>query len=308
MAITHTSRTNDARYDISATQWNTLVDMFVGVGRVIVSDTEPSPAYDGDLWFNPGVPVAPDIGAFIDSFNNSSLDSTRFGTWTTGAGVSVVETTQLTITDTTTAGSYAQAYLKRQFAFNEKITYRLRATATPSEDGKAMFGLWENYTGVTADYAPAHDANWYKRRRILFMHRPGAAGQAIGIDTSDGTGAAMAADTDGSYSTVTTGCQLASMSTTDYYDYIIEQMYTTADKTAAGGRQTGAADNTWQVRTTIKNNAGTIVIQTNWFNTSIIAQGIDSGSSTYWVVIGQPCDDPADTVNRGMTAQQFQVS
>jgi hypothetical protein len=54
MAITHTNRTNSALYDISATQWNALVDMFVGVGRVIRSETEPSPAYEGDLWFAPG--------------------------------------------------------------------------------------------------------------------------------------------------------------------------------------------------------------------------------------------------------------
>ena len=300
MAITHTARTNDARYDISATQWNTLVDMFSGVGRVIVSDTEPSPAYDGDLWFNPGVPVAPDLDPFTDSFNNSSLDSVRFGTWTTGTGTSVVETTELTITDNTTAGTHAMAYLKRQFVWNEKVTYRLRAKNPVGVVNQLMLAVWENYTGVTTDFAPAHDADWYKRRRIFLMHNGNAASWDL-IPMAGVTFITNITPENGSTA-------IAAMSNSNYYDYIIEQLYTNADKTAAGERQTGAADNTWQIRATIKDNAGAIVNQTDWISTSAITHNADSGSNTYYIVIGVPMDDPTDVVNRGMTVQQFQRS
>jgi hypothetical protein len=300
MALTPTSRTNRALYDISADQWNMLVDMFSDVGRVRISETEPDPTYDGDLWINPGILVAPGLDIFTDSFNNSSFDTARFGTWTTGTGTSVVETTELTITDNTTAGTHAMAYLKRQFLWNEKITYRLRAKNPVGTANQVMLCVWEDYTGITADFAPAHDADWYKRRRIYLMHNGNAASWNM-ITMAGVTFTTNMTPANGSTAT-------AAMPNGDWYDYIIEQLYTNADKTAAGERQTGAVDNTWQIRATVKDDTGAIVNQTDWIDTSAITHNADSGSNAYYVVIGHPMDDPTDTGNRGLTAQQFQVS
>jgi hypothetical protein len=92
MAITHTSRTNSALYDISATQWNALVDMFSGVGRIIVSDTEPSPAYEGDLWIQAGGSYIPPSGEYDWAF---PVDNDTLGAWamTAGTGTAIMDLT-----------------------------------------------------------------------------------------------------------------------------------------------------------------------------------------------------------------------
>ena len=215
--------------------------------------------------------ATPTAVTFTDNFDNSSLDTTRFGTITNSSGT-VTETTSLALGDDgVTSNKVACLYLKAEVSLSTARTYRARIVNTGAAEGCNQMTLY----GVSGS-APAYsDLSTIDHWIITTCWRGSTASVCTYYNTGTWTGASMTGQTN-----------LGSMSSSNYYDHIIEVANN-------GG--------TWQIRATIKNNAGTTLSQTSWVNCSSLRS-----ESHYFIVIGRPYS--GETYNGSMTVQQFQVS
>ena len=231
---------------------------------------EGSGRYSDSGWGSANATPAVSV-TFTDNFDNSSLDTARFGT-ITNAGGTVTETTSLALGDDgTTSNKIACVYLKAEVSLATAQTYRARVVNTAGTDALNQLTLFGT-SGSAPVYADLSDINkWI----VSLVHRPGGSGVSIYYNTGTWAGTAMPGQTN-----------LSSMSTSNYYDYILEVKQNTG---------------VWQVQATIKNNSGTTISQSNWVNASSLAS-----YSKYWLIVGRPYQDGA--YNGSLTVQQFQVS
>lgn len=215
--------------------------------------------------------ATPTAVTFTDNFNDSSLDTTRFGT-ITNAGGTVTETTSLALADDgTTWNKIACLYLKAEVSLSTARTYRARIVNTSATEGCNQMTLY-GCSGTAPTYSDFSNIDHWI---IATTWRGSTASVSTYYNTGTWAGTAMTGQTN-----------LGSMSSSNYYDYIIEVAQN------AG---------TWQIRATIKNNSGTVLSQTSWVNCSSLRS-----ESHYFIVIGRPYQDGA--FNGSMTVQQFQVS
>jgi hypothetical protein len=272
MAITHTNRTNSALYDISATQWNTLVDMFVGVGRVIVSDTEPYPAYDGDLWFDPTGTVAPSADLVLeDTFSNSSLDTANFGAITAEGGT-VTEGASGLVLDASThvLGRMAAVYYKTKMTL-------------------ATTGTWEWwYTIQDADYD--YSTAYFFYAQTTAPGADAAATVTVNRRVYDGLGAGTSAGFIAAYHKNAAGTHTADYEHTDL-SVPFDTLY--------GVRFENDATNA-QFRMTHLNASGGVIYQTAW----IAHSELYSSTGDLWTVFGDLTNDSYGT-NRKSTVKRF---
>lgn len=235
------------------------------------------------------VTEAADPYVFLDTFDGNALVTGRYMTAVGGTGASItVGSGQANITDSTTAGSYASMAYAVPVSLTAAKTFRVRARNAQTAN-EVPLCLWKNLSGTT--YAPAHDASWYLRRLFFCMHVGGSdSGQSPVPPWGNVRYAGVDYTSSANVPYPCAATQVENMSTTDWYDYIIEI-----------AQNAGV----WQIRGLIKNSSGTTITESNWLNTSALASG---GTGSIFMVIGHPFDDPADVASRGLTAYEFQVT